>query len=338
MHGTDLVLLAMMGTAWVARSQTHAVQASPPTNKNAATVVTIPAGSPGPDGGGAREGFQANPYATEPATFTLIAKTPGAPVGSVWVRSDGDGLHIWGNVEGGAPAWPEQKAELLGKDNAEVWLAAAPEVTMPPVGWGNQFGKIEMKSAEDCKGQTDPQTGSPEAGGAACAQWYAEQVRYRAQFKRLFARQWLLAGSTNFGPAHVAEAYATEAWRTLEGDVFAEDLPDELEPKVAGLAKGGVNIVYGKSETEHDSAGNAYQKNIATGYEFYLGIPWEAFPPAPKLEVGDLWLMVDVFGAAPAGKKTGTYATTSTAREWGVPASFNHVKLEAARGFTLSPC
>ncbi len=338
MRGKVLVLVAMMGAASVAQGQTSAVQAGNPTNKSAATVVTIPAGSPGPGGGSASEGFEANPYAKEPPTFVLIGKTPDAPKGRVWVRSDGEGLHLWGSVEGGAPVWPEQKAEMLGKDHVEVWLAAAPDVTMPLVGWGNQFGKIEMKSAEDCNGQTDPQTGSPEAGGAACVRWYAEQVRYRAQFRRLFARQWLLAGSTNFGPAHVVEAYATEAWRTLGGDLFAEDLPDGLDPKAAGLAKGGVNIVNGKSETEHDAAGNAYQKNIATGYEFYVGIPWEAFPPAPNLEVSDLWLMVDVFGAAPAGKKTGAYATTSSAREWGVPASFNHIKLDAARGFTLSPC
>ena len=338
MRGTGLVLLAMVGVVSVARSQTSAVPASTSTNKSAGTVVTIPAGSPGPGGGSPVEGFVTNPYAKEPATFTLIAKTPGAPVGKVWVRSDGDGLHLWGSVEGGEPVWPEQKADLLGKDHVEVWLAAAPEVTMPPVGWGNQFGKIELKSAEDCKGQTDPQTGSAEAGGAACVRWYAEQVRYRAQFRRLFARQWLLAGATNFGPAHVVEAYATEAWRALAGDLFAEDMPDGLEPKAAGLAKGGVNIVYGKSETEHDAAGNAYQKNIATGYEFYLEIPWEAFPPSPNLEVSDLWLIVDVFGAPPAGKKTGAYATTAAGREWGVPASFNHVKLEAARGFTLSPC
>jgi hypothetical protein len=339
MRGAVLVLVAMVGAASVARSQTSAVQASGSTNRTAATVVTIPAGSPGPGGGSPVEGFVTNPYAKEPPSFTLIAKTPGARMGKVWVRSDGTGLHLWGSVEGGAPVWPEQKADLLAKDHVEVWLAAVPDVTMPPVGWGNQFGKIEMKSAEDCKGQTDPQTGSPEAGGAACVRWYAEQVRYRAQFRRLFARQWLLAGSTNFGRAHVVEAYATEAWRTLEGDLFAEDLPDGLEPKAAGLAKGGVNIVYSKSETGgHDAAGNAYQKNVATGYEFYLEIPWEAFPPAPSLEVSDLWLMVDVFGAAPTGKKTGEYATTSAGREWGVPASFNHVKLEAARGFRLSPC
>ena len=57
-----------------------------------------------------------NPYAKEPPSFTLIAKTPGARMGKVWVRSDGTGLHLWGSVEGGAPVWPEQKADLLAKD------------------------------------------------------------------------------------------------------------------------------------------------------------------------------------------------------------------------------
>jgi hypothetical protein len=324
MRGKFLLLAAMMlaGVA-VAHSQVSA-------------VVTIPAGSPGPSGGSG--GYPSNPYEKEPATFALIAKRPGAPQGKVWVRSDAQGLHLWGSVEGEAPQWPEQKAEMLAKDHVEVWLAAAPEVTMPPVGWGNQFGKIEMKSAEDCKGQTDPQTGSTEAGGANCVRWYGEQVKYRAQFERLFARQWLLAGSPNFGDAHVEEEYATEAWRTLEGDLFREFLPEDLRPKTAGAVTGGVSIVYGKSETEKDAAGNPYQKNIATGYEFYLGIPWAAFPPVATLELSDLWLMVDVFGAAPEGKKTGAYATTSAARVWGKPESFNHVKLEVARGFAVSPC
>ena len=343
MRGTGISVASALVLAMLApsgRAQTSPTSAEPaPTARApaAAPAVSIPAGGPAPGASSENPGFLPNPYEKQPPTFTLIPKSSDAPKGSVWVRSDGQGLHIWGHVEGAAPEWPDQREELLGKDHVEVWLAAAPSVAMPPVGWGNQFGKIELKSVADCKGQTDPQTGSPEAGGPNCVRWFGEQVRYRAQFTRLFARQWLLAGSTNFGPSHVTEEYATEAWRTLEDDLFADSLPTELKPKSGGVT-GGVNVVYGKTETEHNAAGMPYQKNIATGYDFYLEIPWEAFPPAGKLEVGDLWLMVDVFGAAFPGKKTGPYSTTSATREWGVPASFNHVRLDAARGFALSPC
>lgn len=71
----------------------------PATANTGAAMVTVPAGSPAPSGGSTPGGYVDNPYEKEAPTFVLIPKTGDARKGSVWVRSDEAGLHIWGRVE-----------------------------------------------------------------------------------------------------------------------------------------------------------------------------------------------------------------------------------------------
>jgi hypothetical protein len=48
--------------------------------------------------------------------------------------------------------------------------------------------------------------------------------------------------------------------------------------------------------------------------------------------------MVDVFSSATDGHKTGDYSSTSALRQWGKPATFNHLRLAAPRTFSVTPC
>ncbi len=300
-----LLLLAVLTIASALQAQT------------APSVVTVPAAT-------AQEvAPNAQAIYSTPPTLALTAKGPNAHPGSVWLRSTDDGLHVWVKVQTGDQAvqWPKQKSEMLASDHVEVWLAAAPDVPMPAIGWGNQFGMNLLNSAAECatKGGLD-ENHTPE-GTAQCKQWYEEQAHYRAQLKRLFARQWMIAGG-DFDPAsHHYEEFATAAYTSLSAGVFKESLPTLLKPK----ADDGLVVVLA-AETR------------PAGYSVHLFIPYTAFPPTQQLKLQDLYFMVDVFGPAPAGHKNGDFSTTSAVRAWGKPGTFNHIQLAAPRTFSITSC
>lgn len=75
-----------------------------------------------------------------------------------------------------------------------------------------------------------------------------------------------------------------------------------------------------------------------SGYSFQVFIPFDAFPPLPKLDTGELYLLVDVFSAAPGGKKTGVYSTSSPARVWGKAIAFNTLRLDPPFSFSMTAC
>lgn len=288
---------------------------------------------------------QASPYPTPqgiyaaPPTFVLIPRSPRAHPGSIWLRSTENGLHIFGRIQASDEnfRWPRQKSEVLTSDHVEVWLAASPDVTMPQIGWGNQFGANELASARDCaKLLTDINNGSA-AQIAACERWYNQQILYRHFLRRLFVRQWLIAGADPTGQPHFFEDFASTAWAGLSSSFFSEDLPVALQPK----SDDGFSAETGaedRLETGHDAAGNAIQSAQRVGYHFHVFIPYSAFPPAQQLKLADLYLMVDVFSAAPAERKMGDYSSTSVVREWGKPETFNHLQLAAPRTFSITPC
>ena len=280
-----------------------------------------------------------------PATMNLIPTAPDAHPGKIWVRSTDEGLNIWGQVQmnDNGLHWPNQKSEMLSSDHVEVWLSASPEVEMPPIGYGNQFGENDLKGAADCEplengaGPGDPRT--PEIKD--CARWYNEQLEYRKSLERLFTRQWLAAGDGPQNPTTPSNAlfedFSTSAWASLNASLFDNDLPKPLKPQSDGVVA-EFNTDYGKQVTKQTAGGQSYQQNIITGYSFHFFIPWTAFPPAQQLDLRDLWLMVDVFGAAPEGKKMGALSTTSAERVWGEPSSFNHLVLDTPRDYEISPC
>jgi len=278
-----------------------------------------------------------NIYATPP-TLSLIPHSPQAHSGNIWLRSADDGLHIWGKVEADEQGfhWPQQKSEMLSSDHIEVSLATSTAVPMPEIGWGNQFGTTQLASLKDCANQTDPRTGDAASGVKHCERWYNEQVQYRQDLRRLFVRQWLIAGAAYSG-SHSFEDFASTAYAGLSANFFPEDLPDALKPKSEGSLT--VEIIPDfRPETRQNATGAAYKYNRKIGYHFHLTIPYTAFPPAQPLRLTDLYLMVDVFSSAPAGHKMGEYSSTAATRQWGQPASFNHIRLGSPRAFSVTPC
>lgn len=277
-------------------------------------------------------------FATPPS-LTLIPKSPQAHPGKIWVRSAPDGLHVWGKVDADQPnfRWPQQKSEMLSSEHVEVWLATSADVSMPAPGWGNQFGAIELGSLKDCAEQRDPHNGDAESGSKDCERWYDEQLSYRQNLRRLFVRQWLISGSQYSGSAHLFEEFASSAFSTLYANLFPEDLPQALKPKYDS----GVTAEFAadtRPEEKHDAAGRPYKYYAQIGYHFHLFIPYSAFPPAQQLRLSHLYFMVDVFSSAPAGRKMGDFSSTSAARQWGQPSTFNHLVLASPRNFSITPC
>ena len=279
--------------------------------------------------------------ATTPPDLLLRPQSLDAHPGKVWVRTNEDGLTIEGEVQvkDNDLHWPQEKSEMLASDHVEIWLSATKDVPMPPVGYGNQFGENDLKSAADCvQLESEDGPGSPRSPKVKdCERWYAAQVQYRKQFARLFTRQWLAAGNVG-SQASFFEDFASSAWDDLNASFYKQELPDPLRPKGDERIHSEFSSESAKQITLHNAAGTPYTEGIVTGYTFTFFIPYSAFPPTRQLALRDLWVMVDVFGAAPEGKKMGALSTTSPARVWGQPASFNHLALDAPRVHSLTPC
>ena len=277
-------------------------------------------------------------YATPP-TLNLLPHSPQAHDGKIWLRSADDGLHVWGKVEADEQSfhWPQQKSEMLSSDHIEVWLATSPDVSVPEIGYGNQFGAQELGSIKDCAEQADPHTGEAGSGAKDCERWYNEQLRYRQYLRRLFVRQWLIAGFAYPGKDRLFEDFASTAYAGLKANFFPENLPKALEPKFDD----GVTVEIDterQPETRRSATGTTYKYNRQTGYHFHLLIPYRAFPPAQQLKLADLYLMVDVFSSASTIHKMGDYSSTAVMRQWGQPATFNHLRLAVPRTFSVTPC
>lgn len=285
------------------------------------------------------QAFQEEGIYGTPPTLTLIPSSPQAHHGNVWLRTTEDGLHIWGKVDRGDQEirWARQKSEIVARDHVEVWLAAMTDVAMPTVGWGNQFGIEELKSENNCADMTDPHTGDETSGRRNCERWYEDQLAYRRELRRLFARQWLITGSNYTGSTHSFEEFASRAYDNLKTRLFPENLPKLLQPKTDDPLKAEIAIDF-TPETRKTPAGRDYQYNRPTGYRFHILIPYTVFPPVQQLKLSDLYVLVDVFGAAPEGQTQGAHSTTAPERQWGRPETFNHVRLDAPRTYTVTPC
>ena len=248
-----------------------------------------------------------------PATADLIPGGAGARGGHITITNTGQALRIEGELDGSTPDWPQNSSGILAKDHVEVWLAGPADVELPPIGWGHQFGAHELASAQSCaeadQGRILP---NPAESEKKCRDWYARQEKYRPLFSRLFVRQWLLA------PGVAEEAFATPAYQLVAAKYAGKRLA-ELEPR------GAVNF---HAETHPGKP----------GYTFQIDIPYSSFPPLNTLDLREVRLMVDVFSAAPAGKRDGPFSSTSSTREFGKPATFNRLRLDPPRVFALAPC
>lgn len=329
----SLVLMVAIGSPMQAGAQTQAQIASVATVAGASTAEISKA---------QLEMWASPPqgiFATPP-TLALIPHSPQAHPGDIWLRSTDDGLHIWGRVQADQEGfhWPQQKSEMLAGDHIEVWLAASPDVPMPPIGWGSQFGKTELKGREDCMSDAGFGVDS-DAGKKKCERWYDEQVQYRRDLQRLFVRQWLISGNGVGYPqqSHFFEDYASTAYAGLGANFFHELLPNLLQPKSDDGPMVDIGAE-GRRDTKQLADGRSYHDFHQTGYRFHVFIPYSAFPPTQQLQLSDLYLMVDVFGSAADGRKMGEYSSTSAKRQWGKPATFNHIRLASPRTFSISPC
>ncbi|HEX7285238.1 MAG TPA: hypothetical protein VF532_03610 [Candidatus Angelobacter sp.] len=253
-------------------------------------------------------------------TFTLTPATPGGRSGQVWVRKNSEGLLIAGHINGPAPTFAANPSELMSKEHIEIWLAVEPNPSMPVMGWGNQFGDLELPKGEISCAEEKSWTGDQRDKEAIedCQKWARKQKSYRAHLKRLFVRQWQLA------PRVSAETFAAPAYHQIE-QIFAgssaEDavvLPKQLKPAGAPELKTKL----------HPGA----------GYDFETLVPWKLFPPAGDSLLQDMYLVVEDFGPAPPGKKSGPYSTTAPGRGYADFAGFSRIQFSEARRYEISPC
>ncbi|HLW52811.1 MAG TPA: hypothetical protein VKW06_08200 [Candidatus Angelobacter sp.] len=279
--------------------------------------IIVPESHPTSIGGGI------NDYKDTPPDLLLVPEEAGGRSGRLWIRNIGHALLIVGQVDGGTPDFPRNKSQILSKDHVEVWLAAAPDIPMSPMGWGNQFGEQLLEkgpdSCADWEKEQDVDARVKAENVLACRKWANEQQQYRSVFRKLFARQWLLTESYSI------EAYATPAYELItskfasDQPAYKAEIPEALKPR------GKVQMWYTPS-------------NGGRGYVFQIAIPYGSFPPLNTADLENLWLMVDVFNAAPQGKKMGAYSSSSTRRVFGKPETFNHLQLQPKRTFRIAPC
>jgi hypothetical protein len=252
-------------------------------------------------------------YTSAPPDIILTPQGEGARRGRLWIRNIGKGLLIAGDIEGGPPDFPRNTDSLLAKDHIEIWLTAGVDPVLPPIGWGHQFGENTLpKGADSCADDLEaPRDPSPDAQ-RECREWAAKQQKYRRYFQRLFLRQWLLA------PDYGIESFAAPAYEEISSRFASkEEIPQVLKPR--GIPK----FWYSRSPK---------------GYTFQILIPYGIFPPLPSLDLRDLRLLVDVFSAAPMGKKMGAFSGSSLARVWARPETFNTLRIDPPRVFHMTPC
>jgi hypothetical protein len=214
-------------------------------------------------------------------------------------------------VDGGQADFPTTRDLLPFKDHIEIWLAGSRDVALPAIGW-NQ-GVTLPKGAESCEDWAEGEQRRGADDVKKCQEWVESQVRYRQYFKRLFVRQWLLA------PRQQMETYAAPAFEQI-ADYYSDkfDKVDEIMKP-----RGILNL-------------SVFPE--PSGYSFQVLINFGAFPPLPRLETGELYLLVDVFSAAPAGRKMGAYSTSSPARVRGKTSTFNTLRLDPPFSFSMTGC
>ncbi len=184
------------------------------------------------------------------STDQVLPATSTMPQALVWIGQVDGGLAVAVEIRAtGAPGGEDARLS--------VWLADADPPTLPPVGWGHQFGFETLESEAECE--------TMEWGEdlqAFCAEWFRDQVEHRADLAPLFERRWVVSVRT---PESPTETLARPAYVALAPEVRSKLEP--LEPLSDPAARGG------------SIAGTPG----ALGLEVL--VPWEAFPPVKALDL-----------------------------------------------------
>ncbi|NJO67469.1 MAG: hypothetical protein HC826_00255 [Rhodospirillales bacterium] len=246
------------------------------------------------------------------AVMTLLPTSPKARGGHVWVAQAADGLIVAGRVTGPSPTFPTTADAIWSGDHLELSLALIDEVPLPLIGWGNQFGPVELETAESCAAVEDL-ADSPNSV-SECQTWYNEQQSYRRQLRKLFVRRWQLA------PGITIETLAAPAFASL---------PDEAKAAALTLAP---------SETASNAPTTRFATTAEGGYSFEIAIPWSALPPSPTLDLSEIRMMVDVLSPGTDREREGPLATTSGERKGEDVETFNLLRLAAVKQWDVTRC
>lgn len=265
------------------------------------------------------------PYTDRPADLTLAPHGEGARHGQVWLQNVGFGLLVVGEVDGERPDFPRNKNLILEKDHVEIWLADGKDPELPPMGWGNQFDEVTLPNgADSCAdwskhgASETPAAPSAPAAEKRCRTWADTQTQYRPLFRRLFLRQWLVT------PDYAVESVATPAYDQITSR-YASDKPDSEEVPTFLKPADQLQMWFGQNWKR-------------PGYTFEILIPFTAFPPLSSADLRDLRFMIDVFNPTQPGKEVVAYSTSSPARIYARPETFNTLRLDPPQQFHLTPC
>jgi hypothetical protein len=149
-------------------------------------------------------------------------------------------------------------AELPTKGRVEVWLSEADPIEMPGIAWVEQ----ERMGPDMC----DLAYGD-EQRKRTCLKWLGDQAPYREKLRALFTRMWRMA------PDVTEEAYASPIF-----DSMNEAQKAALKPlKPAGLPTS--KFIFDEWRRK---------------FSFEILIPWDAFPPATRLQIERIKLAVAI--------------------------------------------
>jgi hypothetical protein len=253
-------------------------------------------------------------WTKRPPTLSLIPRGAGARTGKIWLAQAPQGLVIAGRVEGPPPVFAKSAENMPNGDHVEVWIALVEDVPLPPIGWSDKFGDHQLRDLADCDGV--------DVGlGEHCRAWFAEQVGYRRQFPRLFARQWQLA------PGVAVETYAKPAF-----DAMTESRKRLEQTVPQGWFEQLIDEVF-QIELPEARFGKTYPE----GYSFEVLVPWKALPPANRLTLDRMRLLVDVFSPGKTGRY-GAFSTSSKARQYGKVNTMNRLVLTPPHRWRLARC
>lgn len=251
-------------------------------------------------------------WGSQPASLMVVPKSPAAREGRAWVAQSADGLIIAARIGGPPPHFAKAAAELDGGDHLEVWVALVDDPKLPKIGWGNQFGPVELDSQDACAAREE--FADDRNAITECRAWFAGQEAYRRQFRKLFVRQWKIA------PGVVAETLARPAFAAL---------PKAAQEQIIALAP---------SAAPENTPTARFTPVSDGGYGVEIAIPWSAFPPSPSLDLARLRLMVDVVSPRAANGDDGPVATTSPERRSGDVTTLNLLQLEPTRQWRIGGC